>query len=221
MNALTLTWRPLLPWAAVALGAAAVAATLASALSAPLWLVGLIALAPALPVLAAAVVITARAAGGWLALYVALAISQTGHVGEHVVQIAQLRLLALSGEHAHGVFGALDVEWVHFGWNAWILLAVGLLLTRFGRNPWLWVTLPLAGWHMAEHVVVLATYLGSGVAGSPGLLASGGLVGGGLPIARPDLHLLYNVAETVPLLVGLWWQWRRLGHSPRLRTASA
>ena len=125
------------------------------------------------------------------------------------MQVTQLRVLGLSGENAHGVIGALDIEWVHFVWNAWILVAVALLLGPFRANPWLWLTLPLAAWHLAEHVVLLATYLATGEVGSPGLLAMGGLLGGGLPLARPDLHLVYNLAETLPLIIGLGWQWRR------------
>jgi hypothetical protein len=48
----------------------------------------------------------------------------------------------------------------------------------------------------------MSTYLRTGVVGSPGLLSAGGLIAGGLPLARPDLHFLYNVAETLPLLFG-------------------
>lgn len=207
---------PILPRAALALIATTAGVALAATLRAPIWMVGVVGLAPWVPLLGAAVVVTRRAADGWLALYVALALTQTGHVGEHVAQVTQLRVLGLSGEHAHGVFGALDVEWVHFVWNAWVLVAVALLLVPFRANPWLWLTLPLAAWHLVEHVVLLVAYLGTGVVGSPGLLAMGGSLGGGLPLARPELHLVYNLVETLPLLVGLGWQWRRAGHPHRL-----
>jgi hypothetical protein len=205
----------------VALVTAAAGVGLAAAAQAPIWLLGVIGLLPWLPLFAVAVLITARVAGGWLAFYLVLALTQTGHVAEHVVQVAQLRVLGLSGEHAHGVFGAFDIEWVHFVWNAWILLAVALLLTHFRQNPWLWLTLPLAAWHLGEHVVLITTYLASGTAGSPGLLATGGLLGGGLPLARPELHLAYNLAETLPLLIGLGWQWRRRFRVPRVAAGIA
>jgi hypothetical protein len=45
------------------------------------------------------------------------------------------------------------------------------------------------------------TYLTTGLVGTPGLLARGGLVGGGLPVGRADLHFLYNLIETVPLWI--------------------
>lgn len=200
---------PMLPWTALALAGAAAGVAVAGALGAPIWTVGIIGLAPVLPVLAAVVLRVQRLADGWLAFYLALVLTQVGHVGEHLVQVIQLRVLGLRGEHAHGVFGALDIEWVHFTWNSWILVAVVLLLVRFRTNAWLWVTLPLAAWHLGEHVVLIAAYLATGTAGNPGLLAMGGLLAGGLPVARPELHLAYNLAETVPLTIGLTWQWRR------------
>lgn len=200
---------PILPWAAFALGGAAAGVAVAGAVGAPIWTVGIIGLAPVLPVLAALVLRVQRLADGWMAFYLALVLSQVGHVGEHVVQVTQLRLLGLGGEHAHGVFGALDIEWVHFAWNSWILVAVVLLLVRFRTNAWLWVTLPLAAWHLGEHVVLIAAYVATGTAGTPGLLATGGLLAGGLPVARPELHFAYNLAETIPLVIGLAWQWRR------------
>lgn len=33
------------------------------------------------------------------------------------------------------------------------------------------------------------------------MLATGGRIGGGLPLSRPDLHFLYNVVETEPLFI--------------------
>jgi hypothetical protein len=44
----------------------------------------------------------------------------------------------------------------------------------------------------------------------PGLLAQGGAIAGGLPISRPDLHFLYNLVETVPLILGFLWQVQRV-----------
>jgi hypothetical protein len=207
----SITRSPILPRAAFALSTATAGVALALAVGAPIWIVGVVGLAPWLPLLSAAVVTTRQESDAWLAFYLALAVTQTAHVGEHVVQITQLHVFGLTGERAHGVFGALDIEWVHFTWNAWILVAVATLLVPFRANPWLWLTLPLAAWHLGEHVVMLAAYLTTGVEGSPGLLAMGGALGGGLPLARPDLHLAYNLAETLPLLIGLGWQWRRTG----------
>lgn len=175
---------------------------LAAALRAPIWLVGVSGLAPWLPPITNMVVATWRDAGAWFALYFVLVLTQSGHVMEHMVQVTQLRVLGLSGEHAHGVFGALDIEWVHFGWNAWILVAVVALLLGTQRNIWLWIAAPLAAWHLLEHTVLIVMYLATGMEGKPGLLAMGGLLADGLPLARPELHLVYNVGETLPLVIG-------------------
>jgi hypothetical protein len=87
-----------------------------------------------------------------------------------------------------------------------VLFAVVLLLRRFRDNRWLWPTALLAGWHVAEHLQMISVYLTTGVAGTPGLLSRGGLIGGGLPVVRPDLHFAYNLIETVPLVAAFAWQ---------------
>lgn len=192
---------PVLPWATVALAVSLIALPAAAAVGAPLWILGLLAVVAWLPVAARAVLVTLRATNAWLAFYLLLVISQTGHIGEHVVQMVQLRLLGVAPAHAHGVFGALDVEWVHFAWNSWVLLAIAVLLVGLRHNVWLWAAAALAAWHLLEHVVLIASYVSTGVAGSGLLATGGGLIGGGV-LPRPDLHMLYNVAETVPLFIG-------------------
>jgi hypothetical protein len=137
----------------------------------------------------------------WIVLLGFLAVSQTAHLFEHVAQMVQIHVLHLSGAGAQGIVGQLNIEWVHFLWNALVLAALLVLLPHFRTNPWLIAVTPLAAWHFVEHSVMIATYIQTGVAGTPGLLSSGGLVFGGLPISRPDLHFLYNLVETVPLLL--------------------
>lgn len=137
----------------------------------------------------------------WMALLGFLAVSQTAHLFEHVAQMIQIHVLHLSGANAQGIVGQLNIEWVHFIWNALVLISLVALLPHFRTNPWLIALTPLAAWHFVEHSLMIATYLQTGVSGSPGLLSSGGLLFGGLPVARPDLHFLYNLVETVPLLI--------------------
>src|SRR2546423_14139302 len=148
-------------------------------------------------------------ANPWVALLGFLAVTQTAHLLEHVAQMVQIHVLHLSGANAQGIVGQLNIEWVHFSWNALVLVALLVLLPRFPTNPWLIAVTPLAAWHFVEHSVMIATYIQTGVSGTPGLLASGGLVFGGLPIARPDLHFFYNFVETVPLLVAWIVELRR------------
>lgn len=141
-----------------------------------------------------------------LVLFYVLVASQVGHMGEHVAQFAQIHGLGWEPRHAHGVVGALDIEWVHVLWNTWILGAVLVLLSRYGSNAWLWPMLLLAAWHEAEHVWVMAAHLATGQAGSPGLLAAGGALGRGLPVRRPELRFLNNGLELALLGVALLQQ---------------
>jgi hypothetical protein len=145
----------------------------------------------------------------WIAVLGFLALTQTAHLFEHVAQMVQIHVLHLSGANAQGIVGQLNIEWVHFSWNALVLVTLLVLLPRFPTNPWLIAVTPLAAWHFVEHSVMIATYIQTGVSGTPGLLSSGGLLFGGLPIARPDLHFLYNFVETVPLLIAWIVELRR------------
>jgi hypothetical protein len=174
----------------------------------PVWAIGLAVVLPWLPVLTREIAWTYRHYQ-WMALFYLLVVTQGGHVIEHVAQMVQIHLLGLRGASARGIFGALDIEWVHFVWNTWVLLAVFALLWRFRSNGWLAMTLVFAAWHEAEHVAIMIAYLDTGVPGTPGLLARGGMVAGGLPLARPDLHFIYNAVETIPLALGFVWQLRR------------
>jgi hypothetical protein len=109
----------------------------------PIWGVGLATVIPWVPMFLLDV---ARIyyAYQWLALFYALVITQSGHFLEHVAQMVQIHVLGLSGADARGIFGALDIEWVHFVWNTWVLVAVVVLVCRFRGNRWLWLTLGLS-----------------------------------------------------------------------------
>jgi hypothetical protein len=54
----------------------------------------------------------------------------------------------------------------------------------------------------AAQCELFSVYLQTGISGTPGLLSSGGLIGGGLSLSRPGLHFSYNLAEIIPLLLG-------------------
>jgi hypothetical protein len=147
---------------------------------------------------------------GWLAFFFILVVTQGAHLLEHVAQMVQIHLLGLSGLQARGIFGMLDIEWVHFIWNSWVLLCAVLLVLLFPKNPWLWVLLVISVWHEMEHVYIMSVYLHTGHIGAPGLLAPGGAIGGGLPLSRPDLHFFYNLLEELVLIMAYLYQIRRL-----------
>lgn len=173
------------------------------------WLDGMAVLVPWLPLLAVQTAWTYRRYQ-WLALFYALVVGQTGHFLEHVSQMIQIHVLGLTGADASGIFGALNIEWVHFTWNTWVIATVFTLLFRYPANRWLWATAVLAGWHEIEHAFIFYVYMTTGVAGTPGLLSQGGALGGGLPITRPDLHFIYNLVETAPLMLAFLFEVRRI-----------
>jgi len=153
---------------------------------------------------------------GWLAFFFILVVTQGAHVLEHVAQMVQIHLLGLSGLQARGIFGMLDIEWVHFIWNSWVLLSAVLLVFIFPKNPWLWVLLVISVWHEMEHVYIMSVFLHTGHIGAPGLLARGGAFGGGLPLSRPDLHFFYNLLEELVLIIAYLYQIRRLSLSEEI-----
>jgi hypothetical protein len=165
----------------------------------PLWAVGTATVLPWLPVFTVDVARIMRAYQ-WLALFYVLVVTQSGHFVEHVAQMIQIHVLALTGPDARGIFGTFDIEWVHFVWNTWVLLAVVVLLFRYPANKWLWLAAVFSTWHAIEHAYIFSVYLSTGLSGTPGLLSQGGALFGGLPLTRPDLHFFYNLIETVPLI---------------------
>lgn len=174
-----------------------------------LWVLVLAALLPWVPVVAFEIAWTYHHYG-WLALFYVLVITQVGHVVEHVCQMLQLHVWHLHASEAEGVFGQLNVEWVHFAWNTWVLVALVALAVRFGKkNVWLLAAIVVAGWHQLEHTYIMSVFLRTGVEGTPGILAEGGLLGGVLGVPRPELHFLYNVVETLPIIAAFVFQLRR------------
>lgn len=143
-----------------------------------------------------------------MAAFTLLVLAQTGHLLEHVGQMVQIHALSLTGSDARGIVGQLDIEWVHFLWNAAVVVVLGILSFRFRPNRWLVAACLFAAWHLVEHDVIMMSFLATGIPGSPGLLAAGGSIGGGLPVSRPDLHFLYNVVETALVAIAYRWQLR-------------
>lgn len=145
----------------------------------------------------------------WVALLFVMVVAQGAHTIEHIAQVIQLHLLNLHGLQASGLIGGLNNEWVHLIWNSWVLLMCPMLLFHFRKNPWLWILFIFAIYHEAEHIVMVASYLRTGLQGSPGLLAHGGLIGGGLPISRPDLHFLYALFEESVIFLAYYGEIRK------------
>jgi len=159
----------------------------------------------------------------WLAFFFVLLVAQSVHFTEHIAQMVQIHLLGLSGTQAHGIIGMLDLEWVHFLFDAgWVPICVYTLFVIFRKsNPWLWILAVIVTWHAIEHVAIMSFYLRTGIEGSPGLLAHGGAIAGGLPISRPDLHFLYNLVEETLILIAYAYQLKQLSRATKLSPAAS
>lgn len=164
------------------------------------WLLGLLIITAWMPLIFSTMAKIFPRSSGLAILYV-LVMFQGAHMLEHLAQMYELHILGWPGPRAQGIIGFLNVEWVHLVWNSWVLAMVGLLLFSYRRNWWLWALFIFAIYHEAEHAYIVSLYVRTGVAGNPGLLAHGGLIGGGLPISRPDLHAIYAVLEEAMLLM--------------------
>lgn len=145
-----------------------------------------------------------------MALLFVLVVSQTAHFFEHGSQMIQLHILGLKGPQAAGIISVLNTEWVHFIWNSWVLLIGVTLVWNLRKNPWMMMLFLFAIWHEIEHGYIMSIYLQTHIEGNPGLIAKGGLIGGGLPLSRPDVHFFYAVIEEVLLLFAYWHELRKV-----------
>jgi hypothetical protein len=148
----------------------------------------------------------------WLAVFFMLLVAQSVHFTEHIAQMIEIHILGIDPSKAHGIIGMLDLEWTHFIFDGiWVPICVFTLSFVFRKtNPWLWPLLIIVIWHGIEHCYIIIFYLRTGIVGSPGLLAQGGAIAGGLPLIRADLHFLYNLAEETLIIVAYLHQIKQL-----------
>lgn len=146
----------------------------------------------------------------WFALFGFMGFVQLIHYSEHCIEIIQYHIFHDSLKASLAIFGSFNVEWVHFLGDSFLTIGALVLLTKFPRNPWLWLALPFQILHQAEHTFLIFNYVFKHVpGGGPGLLAHGGAIGGGLNLVRPDLHWIYNTLFTIPFVLAFVYQLRR------------
>jgi hypothetical protein len=132
------------------------------------------------------------------------------HWAEHIVQAFQIWVLGYKKPAARGVLGSVwpwlvTSEWLHYGFAVVMVAGLGLLLRGFsGRARAFWmVAFGIQIWHLVEHQLLFiqaqtgTTWWGAKVPTSVLQLA--------WPMARPEIHLFYNMVVTVPMLVALWF----------------
>jgi hypothetical protein len=157
---------------------------------------------------------------GLWAVFGVATLLQIGHMGEHTVQVSQLMLYHGQLAQAHGIFGQLDFETIHFFWDSAVWLCLCLLLPRFSRgNRWLWIAFAAASLHEVEHLYLFYVYRTDPTfyvnGGLAGIMGYDGVIGS--PLARPYLHFAYNFLVVVPMVLAFWDQTKQVEARPRSR----
>lgn len=133
------------------------------------------------------------------------------HWAEHVIQAAQIWGLGWDRAEALGLLGLpfpwlVTSEWLHYGYALVMLCGLWLLRGGFigrGRRWWT-ASFAIQVWHHLEHLILLAqAVVGANLLGRPLPVSLLQLV-----VPRVELHLLYNAAVFVPMVVALHYHLR-------------
>jgi hypothetical protein len=143
-----------------------------------------------------------------LALRIFMAIV-LAHWAEHIIQAIQIWVLNRPVPESRGLFGQwfpslVSSEWLHYGY-AFVML-VGLVLLRPGftgqARTWWNIALVIQIWHHVEHFLLLVqAHSAAGLHGHGGSTPSSILQ---MVFPRVELHLFYNAAVFVPMVVAMY-----------------
>jgi hypothetical protein len=150
-----------------------------------------------------------------LAFYVTVVVVQGGHVVEHIIQLIQVFVLGVPENDALGLLGYVFAfqgteEWLHIVFNAtylaalvviaWTLLGSPVarsLVPRWSLVAFLIFGVWLEGWHVVEHIVIIANVIANNGCPCPGILDAR------LGVSDTILHFGYNAiayaATVLPL----------------------
>jgi len=153
--------------------------------------------------------LVAKLNGTWhkQALYVYTAIV-LAHWAEHLAQAFQIYVLHWPVPESRGVLGMffpwlISSEALHYLYALVMLAAFWLLRTGFvGRSyTWWMIAFGIQFWHHIEHGLLLGqAIVGHNLFGSPVPLSLVQLV-----IPRVELHLFYNTAVTIPMVIAMFY----------------
>jgi hypothetical protein len=164
-----------------------------------------------------------RLNGAWhrpaLAVFLLIVLA---HWAEHVAQAVQIYALNWSVPDARGVLGIwfpwlVKQEWLHYGYALVMLIGLWSLRHAFAgaARTWWLVALGIQIWHHFEHLLLLVqaqagAYL-FGKAAPTSIIQ--------LLVPRVELHLFYNAAVFLPMVVGMYLH--RTGTGEYLRCTCA
>jgi hypothetical protein len=129
------------------------------------------------------------------------------HWIEHIAQAYQIWVLEMARPESLGALGLafpflVKSELMHFGYAVFML--IGLVVLRHGfvgtERTWWNAALLIQGWHLFEHSLLqLQALLGTNFFGAPVPTSIFQLW-----VPRPELHLFYNAAVFIPMIVAMW-----------------
>jgi hypothetical protein len=142
-------------------------------------------------------------------------ILQSIHVMEQIIRLAQVYVFGVPEEDALGLLGYVFAfpgaeEWLRLLSNIASLLALVLVLIplrrmvprpvpRWAFGAFLAGAVGLEGWHVVEHMVIIANVLANGGCPCPGILDAA------LGLSDTVLHFFYNLAAYLATLIPYWW----------------
>jgi hypothetical protein len=139
----------------------------------------------------------------------AFAIVVVAHWMEHLVQALQVYVLGWARPDSRGVLGLafpwlVASEWLHFAYA--VLMVLGLIVLRRGMlgeaRFWWNVALGIQVWHFVEHFALWGQALtGKFLFGAE---VPTSFIQVAMPMFRVELHLAYNLAVTVPMLIAMY-----------------
>ncbi len=129
------------------------------------------------------------------------------HWMEHLFQAAQIWLLGIPRSQALGALGwafpwLVKTETLHFTYA--VLMFIGLVLLRPGfhgrARTWWTISLVIQTWHLFEHSLLqYQAIVGKNFFGSP---VPTSILQQWFP--RVELHLFYNAAVFIPMVIAMW-----------------
>lgn len=137
------------------------------------------------------------------------------HWAEHLAQAFQIYVLGWPLPEARGILGIpfpwlVSSEALHYLYALVMLVGFWLLRTGFVGRAYAWwmIAFGIQFWHHIEHALLQGqAILGHNLFGSPVPLSIAQLV-----IPRVELHLFYNTAVTIPMVIAMFYHMFPLPH---------
>ena len=147
--------------------------------------------------------------------FVVVAVVQSVHMFEHVLQLIQVTVWHVPDDEALGLLGCVfqlqgTEEWLHLFFNMALLTSLWILLGPIRASSpsivprWAYLVYVLGAvgletWHEVEHLVIISRVLMNNGCPCPGIGDAA------LGVTDSVLHFIYNAVVTSAMLVPFWF----------------